>query len=102
MPTTWSNLAAWALPEAGLASNLYVKTTSLALKGSPSLHFKPGRRLKVNVRASGEAVHDSARRGSYSYRSLTISRASSIRVTTCVSGPFGGASGFQFLGFWYR
>ena len=53
----------------------------------------------MNVFASGEAVHFSARRGSYSYLSLTISRASEISVSTCVSGPFGGASGFQFFGF---
>src|SRR6266536_1778718 len=99
MPTTWSNLAECALPDAGLESKRYVNTTSLLLNGSPSLHLSPLRRLNVKVLASVEAVHFSASRGSYSYLSLTISRTSEIRVSTCVSGPFGGASGFQFLGF---
>ena len=79
-----------------------MKSTSFEVNGSPLLHFKPLRRLKVNVLASGDTVHFSASRGSYSYLSLTISSASKITVMICVSGPLGGASGFQLRGFWYR
>src|SRR5207244_2407570 len=43
IPTTWSNLADLALPEAAFASSLYVKSTSFELNGSPSLHLSPGR-----------------------------------------------------------
>ncbi len=42
----------------------YVKTTSSAVKGSPSLHFTPWRSLKVYVLPSGETVQLSARAGS--------------------------------------
>ncbi len=42
---------------------LKVKTTSFEVKGLPSCHFTPLRRLNVMLRPSLDWVHDSARTG---------------------------------------
>ena len=46
------------LPMFNARSNVY--STSAAVSSLPLLNFTPGRRLKVQVKASSEAPHDSA------------------------------------------
>src|ERR1043166_351851 len=65
-------------------TSFHVKTTSVAVSGSPSLHRKPGRNLSVHVFWSGSTFQDSARAGPGSCvtRSICISGAKRSRISS--------------------